>query len=271
MGTHTTPATEVVRELLAEADPTADHYLLDPSPRTIDGLVAASETVDELPLIRILARREVLYGLRHNFPLASRLEDLTTDGSVSIRETPVENSTSVLVSPTTLSILLQVEDVTRSLDGDDPDAISSLFSESEELWDSGEAYSLRTPPLTTALDGATERLGESFARQFEAAVEWAETLSDPSTFSAVRAAVAIGAAEEQLHYDVSKWGEDTGVASKASFSRHKGDLEELGIVRTEKVSVPMGRPRQRLFLTEEYRERFEEDGLEVLLADATTE
>jgi hypothetical protein len=159
-----------------------------------------------------------------------------------------------------------IEETTEWLTTDKSGDPERVFSEVEALWDDSEQYPLRTPPLTATLDSATETLGESFGDRFERAVEWAEELPDPRAFHAIRAAVAIGAAEEQLHYEVSKWGEDTSVASKASFSRHKGDLEDRGIVRTEKVQVPMGRPRQRLFLTDEYRELLDEDGLDALLA-----
>jgi hypothetical protein len=51
-----------------------------------------------------------------------------------------------------------------------------------------------------------------------------------------------------LLYDISKWGEDVGLASKATFSRTKTDLEEAGVVATEKVPIEVGRPRLRLRL-----------------------
>lgn len=43
------------------------------------------------------------------------------------------------------------------------------------------------------------------------------------------------AKNEELLYDISKWGKDAGVASKATFSRMKQQLEEMGLVNTEKV------------------------------------
>uniref|UniRef100_UPI000A78D6B4 transcriptional regulator TbsP domain-containing protein n=1 Tax=Halococcus thailandensis TaxID=335952 RepID=UPI000A78D6B4 len=52
-------------------------------------------------------------------------------------------------------------------------------------------------------------------------------------------------------YDISRWGEDAGVASKATFSRKKTQLEEQGLLETEKVPIDVGRPRLRLLLGEE--------------------
>jgi len=54
-----------------------------------------------------------------------------------------------------------------------------------------------------------------------------------------------------LLYDISKWGEDVGIASKATFSRTKTRLEELGLIDTEKVPIDVGRPRLRLKLGDE--------------------
>jgi DNA-binding MarR family transcriptional regulator len=52
----------------------------------------------------------------------------------------------------------------------------------------------------------------------------------------------------ELLYDISKWGEDVGVASKATFSRTKTRLEDNGLLDTEKVPIDVGRPRLRLLL-----------------------
>ena len=55
-----------------------------------------------------------------------------------------------------------------------------------------------------------------------------------------------------LLYDISRWGEDVGVASKATFSRAKSRLEDAALIRTEKVPIDVGRPRLRLTLPAEY-------------------
>jgi len=49
-------------------------------------------------------------------------------------------------------------------------------------------------------------------------------------------------------YEISRWGEDTGLASKATFSRAKNRLEDGGMIATEKVPIDVGRLRLRLML-----------------------
>jgi hypothetical protein len=263
------PEGDAIHELFTGIDPDQRHYLLNPPLSVLDGLGgAATTTGTSLPPLRILAQNDTLYETRHRFPLGSRLQELIDDGQVTLRKSPVDQNTTALVSDTELTTFVVIGDLIewfRPAESGDP---PGLFAELDELWDDSERYSLRTPPLAPTLDAARERLGDSFADRFTRAVEWDDELSDPTEFHAIRAAVVIGAAEEQLHYDVSKWGENAGVASKASFSRHKGDFEEGGLVRTEKVAVDMGRPRQRLFLTEEYRDLLDQEGLDALLAAA---
>jgi hypothetical protein len=57
-----------------------------------------------------------------------------------------------------------------------------------------------------------------------------------------------------LLYDISRWGEDVAIASKATFSRTKSQMEDAGLIETEKVPIDVGRPRLRL--------RFADDRLE---------
>ena len=58
----------------------------------------------------------------------------------------------------------------------------------------------------------------------------------------------MAARNEVLLYDISRWGEDVGIASKATFSRTKTRLEDHDLIDTEKVPIDVGRPRLRLQL-----------------------
>jgi hypothetical protein len=67
----------------------------------------------------------------------------------------------------------------------------------------------------------------------------------------VTLSLLVAARNDVLLYDISKWGEDAGIASKATFSRTKTELEEQGAIETEKVPIDVGRPRLRLRLGDE--------------------
>jgi DNA-binding MarR family transcriptional regulator len=66
----------------------------------------------------------------------------------------------------------------------------------------------------------------------------------------VTVSLLVAARNRELLYDISRWGEDVGLASKATFSRTKSQLEERGLLDTEKVPIDVGRPRLRLRLTD---------------------
>ena len=58
------------------------------------------------------------------------------------------------------------------------------------------------------------------------------------------------AKNSELFYDVVQWGEEAGVASKATFSRRKDFLVGLGVLYEESVKTPFGRPKIRLKLND---------------------
>jgi hypothetical protein len=51
----------------------------------------------------------------------------------------------------------------------------------------------------------------------------------------VTISLLVAAKNRELLYDISRWGEDIGLASKATFSRTKTRLEDNGLIETEKV------------------------------------
>jgi predicted transcriptional regulator len=86
---------------------------------------------------------------------------------------------------------------------------------------------------------------------FRTVLESIESMGDDDELDEVEVNLLVAAKHEQLLYDISRWGEDAGVASKATFSRTKNHLEEKGLIETEKIPIDVGRPRLRLLLGDE--------------------
>jgi hypothetical protein len=82
----------------------------------------------------------------------------------------------------------------------------------------------------------------------------------------VTISLLVAARNGELLYDISKWGEDVGLASKATFSRTKTRLEDNGLIDTEKVPIDVGRPRLRLMPGDS---RLEEADIDDVAAVAT--
>jgi len=83
------------------------------------------------------------------------------------------------------------------------------------------------------------------------------TVLKPNTIDMVAVLLLAAAINEELFFDVVVWGEHTRLASKATFSRRKDFLENLGVIYEENVRAPFGRPRIRLKLNDEkFKEYF---------------
>lgn len=265
---HGTDPTSVFREFLSEAEPSSVHHLVDLPWPYVAAMAEASTEFDaeELPELRLLARRETLVSLRQSFLGSARAANLVDAGKLAVREREPVGDTPLIVGEDQIRVPLL-------LDGTGAAIVSAQgsFSESApesvvDAWEHGEEFSLRTPALTRIRESMAEDLGAELQEDFDQGLARAATQRDPGSFEPVTAAVVVAAANGTLHYDLSRWGETVGLASKATFSRRKGELEELGVVTTEKVPVDMGRPRQRLHLTEEYDSVLDDHGVDELVA-----
>jgi hypothetical protein len=108
-------------------------------------------------------------------------------------------------------------------------------------------------------------LGEQTRADFDAVLASLDSVGDD--LDEVAIALLVTAKNEQLLYDVSRWGEDVGMASKATFSRTKTNLEDAGLLDTEKVPIDVSRPRQRLLLGDDALQSADTDELAFVARD----
>jgi hypothetical protein len=256
----------IVRRILAEASPDAVYYFVDPSWDYVFALSLVSGEIDELPEIRLLAERGTLLNLRQRFPAGSRAANLIESGRLAVREREPSQDTPLIVGEGRVHAPLLLDDVATQFTGDSGSFTDHATEVCAAEWEAATEFSLRTPALERVTTTMDADLGESFRTDFEASLSRATAQRDTGGFEEVLAALVVGAKNGTLHYDLSKWGEDIRLASKATFSRRKGELEELGVLTTERVPVEMGRPRQRLTLTEEYAAVLEEHGVDELVS-----
>ncbi len=106
--------------------------------------------------------------------------------------------------------------------------------------------------MTEVRNSLREEIGEDTQRDFCDMLEILESAKGDGTgVDEITVALVAAARNEILLYDISKWGEDSGVASKATFSRKKTELEDSGLIDTENVPIDIGRPRLRLKFEDE--------------------
>ncbi|MEZ3117352.1 DUF5821 family protein [Halobaculum sp. MBLA0147] len=250
MSDHTTAETRA--DLLATlfADTDGDTLLVDP-PASLLAALGRLET-DALPeRLDVLAREEPLKTVRNDFLVASDLADHVEADRLTLRVLTGTRESTLLVTGEALFAVLDSEQLRPvAIPADDDTVVADVFTTYRDRFDEAESFGLRTPGRTRAMEQLGVDVSEAVREDFETVLATLDEVSD-DTIDAVSLALLVAARNEAQLYDISKWGEDTGVASKATFSRTKTDIEDLGLITTEKVPIDVGRPRLRLLLADD--------------------
>ncbi|RBI59673.1 hypothetical protein DMJ13_21280 [halophilic archaeon] len=209
----------------------------------------AFEFDDEMPTLQVLATPDVLKTTAEDFILASQIADLIDQETLSLRTTTDIARSSLFVSDEQVMTVVPVDGGLSGLASTDEEFVETVQSAFDDDWDEGEEFSLRTPPLSRVRDTLSEEFDEEVEDDFMTMLESMETVpGEEDELDEVTITLLVAADNELLLYEISKWGEDVGLASKATFSRTKTQLEDRGLIDTEKVPIEVGRPRLRLLL-----------------------
>ena len=242
-------------EVLATVFESTDALLLvDPTGRTVEAVTTVTSAVAEPPAVRILTDDGVLKEVMDDFVVASTAADHVESGTLSIR-TGTTAANTLLLTEESVWALVGVDDHVAALGSDRDGFVAAARDTYEDQWERAEPFKLRTPPLSRVRETLGEDIGQDTRADFDATLDALESTREATgEFDEVTLTLLVAAHNDVLLYDISKWGEDVGIASKATFSRTKTTLEEEGLIRTEKVPIDVGRPRLRLKLDED---RFE--------------
>ncbi|MEZ3142528.1 DUF5821 family protein [Halobaculum sp. MBLA0143] len=256
---------ETFRELFDTAEGTL--YAFDPPVQLLSSFVVAASRYDETtPPIRVLAGATTLRRFTRDFEAAATAAELSAEGRLSVRTDETTEGTTVFATAEAVFVPVIVGEADTAVAARRATFAADVFETCRHAWETRDPFRLTTPSLSTVRETLTTEFGRAAAADFEAALSTVTRAPDPTAFDPASVVVMIAARHEQLHYDVTRWGNEIGLASKATFSRKKTRLEELGVVTTDTESVPTGRPRQRLSLTEQYERRVEESGIDSLVA-----
>ncbi|WP_266080980.1 transcriptional regulator TbsP [Haladaptatus caseinilyticus] len=238
---------DTINSLFEDADSV---LFVNPAPDVFRTVMTSAAAFDnELPTLRVLATPDVLKSSVDDFILASRISDLVDRGRLELRTTTDIARSSLLISDDQIISVITLDDKLTGLRSTDDDLVENVRSTFDDDWESGEEFNLRTPPLTRVQETLREELGNEVEEDFMMVFESVDRIpGEDDELDEVAISLLVGANNEVLLYDISKWGEDTGVASKATFSRTKTRLEDRGLIETEKVPIDVGRPRLRLVL-----------------------
>ena len=225
--------------------------VVDPAAETIVSLIDAAAERDDLPALSMLVEERTLKDVMDDFLVASRAADLVADGVLSLRLLSADVDNALFVSGSQVVALVSSGDRVAALSTDDGEFVETVFETHRAAFEAAEEFTLRTPPISRVRETMAAEIGEESREDFDAMLAALGAARGDDGLDEVTVSLLVAAKNDVLLYDISKWGEDVGIASKATFSRTKTRLEDMGIIDTEKVPIDVGRPRLRLKLGDE--------------------
>lgn len=257
-------STLLEQTVAAVFDETLDSVLGDvsvvaPDAETLVGLISVLDP--DSPTVRLLVDSDTLKAATDDFLLASRAANHVESGILEVRSYDRWVNSVLITDDAVVPIVRGTDSVAglTTADGAFVDSVNDRFS---AAWDTAETYTLRTPSLHRVRETLSSELGDATATDFDSILSSVGAVrSSGDGLDEVAISILAAAKNEKLLYDISRWGEDVGIASKATFSRTKTRLEDAGIIDTEKVPIDVGRPRLRLRLGDERLLEASTDGL----------
>jgi hypothetical protein len=236
--------------------------VVDPTERTVESLVEVVSEMESTPTVRVLAHESVYKQVFEDFIVASNAADHVDQERFELRVIDERAENTLLITDDEVVALVDAGNMMGALSGEDAEFVDATSERYEDRWESADTYELRTPPLTSVRDQLDEDLDTDIEQDFSGMLNSLETArGDGDGLDEVTLSLLAAAKNEALLYDISRWGEDVGVASKATFSRTKSKLEDAGLIDTEKVPIDVGRPRLRLKLADDRLENAGPDQL----------
>lgn len=226
--------------------------VVNPGHTILNALITTAVQLETVPTIQLIGTESTLSSVFEDFLIASDAADLVADDKLHLRTGTDISRNQLIITDESVTAVLETERTVAGLSTDDTELVSETAAHFSSMWDSAEPYTLRTPAKSRIYRTLEEALGEPMRNDFKAVINSLDSARGTGDeLDEVTVSLLVAAKNEVLLYDISKWGEDVGIASKATFSRAKTDLEELGLIDTEKVPIDVGRPRLRLQLGDE--------------------
>ncbi|SNR51206.1 transcriptional regulator TbsP domain-containing protein [Halorubrum vacuolatum] len=257
----TIPALELVSGTL-RFDRYVEPLLVDPDPslfqstvETLRSSLPAVETDHDaantrhpepsdpnIPRLRVLARESTLTAITDGFHPAGRVAALLERDLLSLRVLSTPQPNTVLLGRTETTVLVSTPAGVYAIEaGND----SRLRDRYEPRYLESDRFRLRVPSRRRIHQAFTARCGASVASDVLAVLA-AGADPDEDTLDARHRAALAAARCGVDDYEFRRACEEAGLGSPSTFTAVKRRLVDAGLLTTERVPQPVGRPRQRL-------------------------
>lgn len=193
---------------------------------------------------RLLSTERALNAVLDEFIPASRTAQAVASDDLEIRAVDSMPDEPVITSEDRLTLLLTAGETVTAVETAEQPFVGEAHGHFIKRWEAGTEYTLATPPVSCVRRSLREEFDAEMSRDFDAMID----AGAGTELGTVERFLLIAAKRRELLSDIGAWGEDMGIASRATFSRTKARLERQGVIGTENVRGEIGRPRQRLLL-----------------------
>ncbi|MFB6185465.1 MAG: DUF5821 family protein, partial [Halobacteriaceae archaeon] len=203
---------EVLTELLKETEGVIQ--VVDPSSRAINELIQVAIEMDEPPRIQLLSEEQRLKELMEDFLIAGKAADLIEQNALSMRTMATRAGNELVITDAQVTAIISAGTAVAALTTEEDDFVAAASEYYEDVWEDAEAFTLRTPPLSRVRETLGEEIGSDVEADFSAVLDSLETArGNGNGLDEVTISLLVAAKNEELLYDISKWGEDVGIAS----------------------------------------------------------
>lgn len=260
MGMETiTQETDLATVLRAPLRSVSDEVVLvTDDPALVATLVTElSELGEDAPeQVRLLGTATALDEALDQFFTATRAAELA-QGRLRVRTVEAGTLPSVFITPDELVTVISLPgDRAVGVETADDDVVHAVRNAYLEALDGATEYHISQSSYSELLAELESRVDEATRDDLDGIVQaGVDVRSSRDGLDEVELAILIGARNGAMLMDLARWAEDTHVASRSTMSNRKRELEEKGLITTEDVVHGVGRPKQRLGLTEKLEGR----------------
>lgn len=260
MGMETiTQETDLATVLRAPLQSVSDEVILvTDDPALVATLVTElSELGEDAPeQVRLLSTATALDEALDQFFTATRAAELAQE-RLLVRTAEAGTLPSVFITPDELVTVISLPgDRAVGVETADDDVVHAVRNAYLEALEGATEYHISQAPYSELLAELESRVDEATRDDLDGIVQaGVDVRSSRDGLDEVELAILVGARNGAMLMDLARWAEDTHVASRSTMSNRKRDLEEKGLITTEDVVHGVGRPKQRLGLTEQLEGR----------------
>ncbi|MDY6780781.1 MAG: DUF5821 family protein, partial [Halobacteria archaeon] len=156
----------IIRDSLEEGDGKVS--VLQVSPEVLGKYIKiASDDPDLVDEVRVLADTEVLKEVMDDFLVSSAASDLLNQGKLSLySSSDGERRSLVVVDDSAVVSYTNLDGGVGALSSEDDDLVDSVTEVFESLWETGDEFTVRTPPMSKVRETLSEEIGEGTEKDF---------------------------------------------------------------------------------------------------------